>query len=79
MISDRRSYIYRCLDALSQLLNTWLFCGDPDESISGRCYRERRWSLVSVINGIFFWQDHHCRLAYNEDLIRAKARVMRAE
>lgn len=66
-------------DALSQLGNVaWPFWSVRDtsanESISGRCYRERR-AFRHVINALFFWQDDHCRIAFEADLARARALV----
>jgi hypothetical protein len=60
---------------LSQLLNVLLLNGSPDETISGRCYRQgvllgdKRWKKArNVINVIFFWQDDHCRISHQKDV-----------
>ncbi len=53
--------------AFSQILNVLILNGHPNESISGRCYRENWSSAESFINKIFFWQSNHCRGAYNND------------
>lgn len=79
---QRRHYIIRALDLASQALNTLLLNGSPDESTSGRAYREavlqarRRWRLAyRFINGLFFWEQNHCADAYRVDLTRAQARL----
>lgn len=55
-------------DATSQWLNTALFLGHPNESISGRAYREG-WPGELWINLLFspFEQDH-CKKAYENDI-----------
>lgn len=75
-------YIVRVGDAASQLANVTLLLGDnPNESISGRCYRKAviegsynvGWRVgYFVVNVIFFFQENHCREAYYGDLARAK-------
>lgn len=68
-------------DALSQLLNTVFLRGEANESLSRRCHRRvvmektehRGWKVARlVINGVFFWQNDHCKLAYEKDLERAR-------
>ena len=64
-------------DALSQLGNVaWLFWPHKNttanESISGRAHRENRKTLKKLINSIFFWQEDHCKSAFDKDLQRAK-------
>lgn len=71
-------YFIRVGDCLSQLLNVVVFFSlNPNESLSGRAFRERIhsmfWSVVyALINTVFFWQHDHCRLAYLADKERAK-------
>lgn len=63
------------LIALDQFANT-LFGGYADETLSSRAYRhaeiktDRRWPMV-IINALFFWQDEHCKHAYEAELERA--------
>lgn len=61
-------------DATSQWLNAAFFKGHPNESISGRAYRERRpWELY--INKLFLWLDpdgRHCERSYYNDRIWAE-------
>jgi len=52
--------------AFSQLLNVIFLFGHSND-ISGRCYREGWIIPMKIINGIFFWQNHHCRGAYSND------------
>jgi hypothetical protein len=62
----------RLFSATSQWFNVLLLNGHPNESISGRAYRQNWTAAVKVINGIFFWQSHHCRGAYAKDVEWAK-------
>jgi len=59
-------------DAMSQFVNTLPpFNGHPNESLSGRAYRTgSKWE--GVIDKLFFFQDRHCKTAYENDLIYAK-------
>ena len=66
------SYLKRVWSAFSQLVNTIFLMGEPNESISGRCYREPWPMAMAVINTIFFWQVNHCRSAYTNDIEWAK-------
>src|SRR5690625_1722868 len=63
----KRRYFHQLLIAIDQLVNAALF-GWADETLSSRAYRtlyKRRWRVIMrVINGIFFWQENHCRDAY---------------
>ncbi len=63
-----RHYIMGLWSASSQFFNVLLFFGHPNESISGRSYREP-WPLAhKLINTIFFWQKDHCKSAYLNDV-----------
>lgn len=63
-------YLGRVWSAFSQLLNVVFLFGHPNESVSGRAYREQ-WFAERLINAMFFWQSRHCRGAYNEDRMYA--------
>lgn len=85
---DRRGYLARLGDALSQMANVLLANGAPDESLSGRSYRsvilsdkpKLRWRIVRrAANILFFWQEDHCQLAFWEDVYRSRARGTAAE
>jgi hypothetical protein len=64
------------LIALDQVLNTlFSFGGDghgyPDETVSARAWRLRQKSRFQIwIDRLFFWQDGHCRQAYDSELAR---------
>ena len=82
LVSSIINYLARLGDAASQLINVAIFMGkNPNESLSGRAYRERRaadygygfwWYMHLLINCLFFWQGNHCKAAYNSDLSRAR-------
>lgn len=62
---------HQILIAIDQLFNA-LFSGWADETISARAYRcstkSKKWYYaMKFINGIFFWQNHHCRGAYAQE------------
>lgn len=66
---------FQVLVALDQLINTLLW-GFADETLSARAYRhaeikkDRRWPMW-IIDHLFFWQDQHCKAAYEAELERA--------
>ena len=86
---DDRSYRERLGDATSQWLNVALARGMPDESLSGRSYRntvlkERdglpvrwQWRVVRFLaEAIFYVRDRgrHTELAFWEDVVRSRKR-----
>ena len=87
---DTRPYLPRLGDALSQFVNVALANGMPDESLSGRAWRntyirakrgqtvKRRWAAVATLAEVLFWpidRGHHCRLAFEEDVRRSALRA----
>lgn len=59
----------------SQFLNVIIFDGNPDETVSGRSYREGVLNGNAVwhrrhemINKLFLWDDQHCRNSYLKDV-----------
>lgn len=62
---------FQVLVAIDQLLNT-LVGGYADETLSARAYRRylrgKPW-CARVINVLFFWQDNHCKEAYESELV----------
>ena len=61
------------LIALDQLVNT-LLGGMADETLSARAWRHkldgsRSWPCW-LIDKLFFWQDGHCRQAYESEVLR---------
>jgi hypothetical protein len=74
---DARPWGQRLGDATSQWFNVALFAGMPDESLSGRSWRSRDrtlWRVVGRIANTLFRDPEHCRLAYEQDLERARLR-----
>lgn len=66
---------FQVLVALDQLVNTF-FWGYADETISSRSHRayvsgKRKWTR-NVINVLFFWQDDHCKEAYESEMNRSQ-------
>lgn len=65
--------LIRIGDATSQWFNT-LFGGHPNESISGRAYREKRpWE--KWINMLLWFDKDHCRVSYEND-VKYAARLL---
>lgn len=61
--------------ALDQLVNA-VFGGYADETVSSRTHRaylrgKRKW-MRNLINAIFFWQEDHCREAYESEVLRTQ-------
>lgn len=68
---------FQILVALDQLINT-LIGGYADETLSSRAHRRRlrgKGGVAWVIDHIFFWQDEHCKTAYESELERAQLPV----
>lgn len=66
---------YQILIAIDQLVNA-LFGGYADETISSRSHRayltgKRQWTR-NLINAIFFFQEDHCKEAYESELERVQ-------
>ncbi|MFZ5821795.1 MAG: pseudouridine synthase [Chloroflexota bacterium] len=67
-------HILQLAIALDQLANT-LACGWADETLSARAWRCRdtrqSWAVTRrIIDALFFWQDGHCRRAYEAEITR---------
>lgn len=68
--------LFQVLIAFDQLLNT-LLGGQADETLSARAHRMRikrhKWWgwTARAIDMLFFWQDGHCKQAYESELQRA--------
>lgn len=63
------------LIALDQVFNTLVYVkgdgwGFADETLSARAYRLREESVLpyKLINALFFWQEDHCKEAYNSEV-----------
>jgi hypothetical protein len=68
------NYMIRVGSAMSQLGNAALLNGHPNESISGRCYRERWTTAEAAINRVFafFGQEDHCLMAHVNERLWAR-------
>lgn len=71
--SVRHPDYFQVLVALDQLANT-LIGGYADETMSARLWRhhlagEYSWAM-KVVNCLFFWQDNHCKEAYESEIFR---------
>lgn len=69
-----RSWLHRVGDATSQWINAAFLRGEPNESISGRSYREG-WRIKWWIDMVLGAQ--HCRDSFVSDLWRARLLVER--
>lgn len=82
-MTDNRPWLMKVGDLLSQVLNTIMFNGSPDESTSGRSYRQgvlqghKGWSQMrKFVDWLFSgYEQEHCKKAYQADLERAKLRL----
>lgn len=70
------AYIKNLLIGIDQVFNVILL-GAPDETLSSRTFRLRRTGFgriaYKVINGIFFWQQDHCREAFESEVKRKES------
>ena len=70
----QHTYWFHVAVAFDQLLNA-IFGGKCDETLSSRAYRlhiERNRSIpYRLINALFFFQEDHCKEAYQSELDRA--------
>ena len=64
---------------MSQAINCIVFLGNPDDTLSGRSFRQgsleshKGWKfLENVIDIIFFWEKHHCEMSYYRDVENAR-------
>lgn len=72
MVSLRLWWI-QILVGIDQLVNA-LLAGWADETLSARAWRCRDKPVgriaTLIINGIFFWQQNHCKKAYDSERLR---------
>ncbi|MFC0939011.1 DNA helicase UvrD [Pasteurella multocida] len=73
-----RNYLFHLAVALDQLFNAVLG-GAADETLSSRTYRgavlsakpKKKWEvLYKAINRMFFWEEDHCKQAYESEVKR---------
>lgn len=69
--------MYQFFIAFDQLINTLIYIkgdgfGKADETLSARAWRLRKVSATAykIIDGIFFWQEDHCRDSYYAEVNR---------
>ena len=78
MLQRLFDYLIHVGDATSQWINVvFLFSNNPNESISGRCWRlryKKPWGLLRKFVDFLFspFEDNHCELSYYADVRRAK-------
>lgn len=66
------TYVMKVLIAVDQLANA-VRGGHPDETLSAAAHRRHldgRSGWRNFINGLFFWQEDHCREAHVSELRR---------
>ncbi len=72
MVSIKKTWL-QFLIAVDQVLNA-LCCGYADETLSARSYRNREHGIGRIayraINGLFFWQEDHCRSSWESEVKR---------
>ena len=63
------------LIAFDQVMNTLVYIkgdgwGYADETLSARAWRLREQSSYPyrIINGLFFWQENHCKTSYESEM-----------
>ena len=70
------SWITRGGHWFSQGINWFFLNGNPDQTISARCYVNRYdkyWGVAyKVLNTVFFWQEDHCKTSFESDKVFAK-------
>jgi len=70
------TYLTNITTWFSQTLHVWLLAGNPDLTVSARCYMQRndpRWCVAyRIINDIWFWQEDHCKLSFCRDVTHAR-------
>jgi hypothetical protein len=64
---------------LSRFINAALLGGSTHQTTSARAYIEPMPRLRVVINAIFFWQENHCRWAWENEVTEAKRTLARAK
>lgn len=66
------TYVMKVLIAFDQFANA-VIGGHPDETLSAAAHRRHeagKSGWRNFINGLFFWQEDHCRDAYQSELTR---------
>lgn len=75
--------LWNFLEGVSQLGHALILGGNPNITISARCYLERnkpgwRWAYKGI-NRLFFWQEDHCRDSWVSDIVFARTALFELE
>lgn len=73
-----KNYLTAIASIISAFFNVLLLNGHPNESISGRSYREK-WKAEKYINMLFFWEPEHCKNSYLSDVVWAMTYIQKVE
>lgn len=63
----------------SRFLNAAVFGGSTHQTLSARAFIEPWPRLRRFINALFFWQDNHCRIAWQREVENARKTLQRAK
>lgn len=66
------TYVMKVLIAFDQLANA-VIGGHPDETLSAAAHRRHidgKSGWRNLINGLFWWQEDHCRDAHHNEMAR---------
>jgi len=67
------------ISLVSRFINAALLGGSTHQATSARAFIEPLPRLRIVINAIFFWQEDHCRWAWEREVAEAKKTLARAK
>jgi hypothetical protein len=77
------NYFINIGEIISQAGNAIFLAGNPNMTISARCYLARnhpKWGwCYKVVNKIFFWQEDHCRSSWVSDIVFARKALFELE
>lgn len=68
------TYVMKVLIAVDQLANA-VRGGHPDETLSAAAHRQHldgRSGWRNLINALFWWQEDHCKAAYESEKTRSQ-------
>jgi len=63
---------------LSRFMNAAFFGGSTHQTTSARAYVEGWNTRRKLINAIFFWEEDHCRFAWEREVMEAQKTLDRA-
>ena len=76
--SYARLYLTEVFTALSQFLNTLIFCGNSNYSLASDAYRLNNKGMIKFLDTLYYpLERNHCKKCYYYDV--AKARVLLEE